>query len=167
MLKKILKIILELVGKKTVQPKKTKSVTYGVIPNKSTKRLSAADKKLQEAFRFIRMYHRQQFPDCELVITEVFRHPSKQKKLYDQGRSKPGKTVTNIDGYKKKGKHNYYPSKAIDVAVRFLGSRKITWELGYYKPLVKIVGRVGGEMGIKLVSGGSWKTLKDYPHIQI
>lgn len=137
------------------------------IPTRSSKQLIDAEPKLQDAFRLIRLYYRNSVPGHTLVLTEVFRHPKKQKALYAQGRTKPGKKVTYVDGHKKKGKHNYYPSKAIDVAVLNIHTNKITWDVKKYKPLVKLATRVSKEIGVKITSGGSWKKLKDYPHLQV
>jgi len=134
---------------------------------KSSRKLEDADETLQRAFRLIRMYYRGYFPHHTLVITQSYRSIKEQQKLYAKGRTKPGKIVTYVDGIKKKGKHNYYPSKAIDVAVKSGITNKITWDVEYYKPLVRLAKKVSKEVGKKITSGGSWKKLKDFPHLQV
>ena len=51
--------------------------------------------------------------DCRIM--EGHRSAKKQFALYQQGRTKPGDIVTNIDGINKKGSHNLTPSRAADV----------------------------------------------------
>ena len=81
--------------------------------------------------------------------------------------STPGKIVTYVDGYKKKGKHNCYPSKAVDVAVQYNPDNSITWDIGKYKPLLGLAKTASAFVGKKITSGGSWKKLRDYPHLEI
>jgi peptidoglycan L-alanyl-D-glutamate endopeptidase CwlK len=97
------------------------------------------------------------------------RTQAQQQELYKQGRTKPGKKVTNIDGIKKKSKHNYSPSLAVDI-VPF----PIDWnDLKRFKALSVVVLRVAKELKAKgLISsdiewGGNFRSLVDYPHYQI
>jgi len=138
-----------------------------ITPKKSSRKLSDAEHDLQTAFRLIREYYRAKNPGHTLVLTDVYRHPKKQRALYAQGRTKPGKIVTYVDGFTMIGKHNYYPSRAIDVAVKNASTGKITWENKMYKPLGAIVKRVQRETGIKLTWGGNWKKPVDMPHIEV
>lgn len=50
--------------------------------------------------------------DCTIVCGH--RSVSEQQELYAQGRTKPGKVVTHVDGVNKKSKHNSLPSMAVD-----------------------------------------------------
>ena len=99
----------------------------------------------------------------ELFITCSWRSTARQQELYQQGRVKPGYIVTNIDGIKTRSRHNYYPSQAVDVCVDDdLGVGKHpVWDIKAYMPLEELCQRFG------LVWGGSWKHLKDYPHIEM
>lgn len=58
----------------------------------------------------------------DFAVTEGYRDPARQKILFDAGKSR-------IDGISRKGKHNYKPSKAFDVAAVVAG--EMTWELPY------------------------------------
>jgi peptidoglycan L-alanyl-D-glutamate endopeptidase CwlK len=100
----------------------------------------------------------------EFLITCGHRTIEIQKELYAQGRTKPGKKVTYIDGEKKKSKHNYIPSKAFDFAVKING--EITWEENYYKEVGDHFKNVANKLGIKINWGGDFKKFKDYPHIE-
>lgn len=98
-------------------------------------------------------------------IAEGHRPIERQQKLYAQGRTEPGQIVTQIDGLKKKGKHNYYPSRGVDIYAFIDG--KAVWE---EVPLAVISGVIlscAKELGIAWEWGGFWKSFKDYPHHQI
>lgn len=96
----------------------------------------------------------------ELILTCTYRSIKEQQILYAQGRTTKGRIVTWVDGVKKKSNHNYYPSRAIDVAVVVGG--KISWAEDDYKP----IGLLCREMG--LVWGGYFKDgKKDMPHIEL
>lgn len=125
----------------------------------SSRSLIDADPTLAERFLLLAEdFAREQVP-ASLVVTCTYRSPVEQAELYAQGRSKPGKIVTNADGMRNLSMHNYYPSRAIDVAVEMNG--EIAWREDLYHPLVELAARHG------LVSGGSWKTFKDWPHIEL
>jgi hypothetical protein len=96
-----------------------------------------------------------------LIITCTYRSPSRQNELYQQGRRniKVEGIVTYKDGINHLSKHNCYPSKAIDIAVKVSG--KVTWDSKYYIPLGALCKKHG------LIWGGDWVKLKDYPHIEI
>lgn len=106
----------------------------------------------------------QQGTGHDLLLTCVWRSQKEQERLYAQGRTQPGKIVTQIDGVTKKSKHNLFPSQAIDVTVNLNleGSKKyVSWDEDYYFPLREICAKFG------LGWGGNFKTLRDFPHIEI
>lgn len=132
----------------------------------SSAKIITANKRLQEAFYILKERYEELFSTHTLVCTEAHRPVERQKELYAQGRTAPGDIVTNVDGVKKKGMHNYLPSRAIDVAVVDLRTKTPTWKISYYEPLLALVADINKEKGWKLESGGSWKTFKDWPHIE-
>ena len=71
----------------------------------------------------------------DFSIIEGYRSVERQQILYKQGRTEPGKIVTKIDGIKKKSKHNYIPSLAVDVAPYVDG--QIVWDLKYYPSIIE------------------------------
>jgi peptidoglycan L-alanyl-D-glutamate endopeptidase CwlK len=82
-----------------------------------------------------------------------------QQRLYAKGRTAPGRKVTNVDGVRQMSNHNYLPARAVDVAVVVNG--KVSWDPDDYMPLGPLAERYG------LVWGGNWKTLRDYPHLEL
>ena len=80
---------------------------------------------------------------------------AEQNELYAQGRTKPGKIVTNARG----GYSNHNFGVAVDVGV---------FKDGAYQPespLYSKLGPVGRAMGLSW--GGDWKSIKDMPHFEV
>lgn len=137
----------------------------------SLSRLNTCDIRLQKVFNRV-------VKELDCTITCGHRTQGEQLQLFKQGRTltkgvwlKTGRTVTNIDGYKKLGKHNYYPSKAVDVC-----PYPIDWEdLERFNKLHEVIMRVASEEGVELVWGADWDSdgdimehlLQDYPHYEL
>ena len=99
----------------------------------------------------------------DFTVIEGFRTRERQKELFDKGFSK-------IDGFNKKGKHNYFPSRAVDIIPYkkghnpFDGSKES--EEMFYE-LAEQFKKVAKELNIVIVWGGDWESFKDLPHFQI
>ena len=78
-----------------------------------------------------------------------------QNALYEQGRSKAGRIVTNARG----GYSNHNFGVAFDIGV-FEGGRYLD-----ESPAYKAVGALGLKLGLEW--GGNWKTIQDEPHFQL
>lgn len=99
-----------------------------------------------------------------IKLSCVHRNVEEQQILYAQGRTTAGKIVTNIDGINKKSKHNYLPSKAIDVYVLDLKTREADWySINLYREFAVYM----KEQNPTLIWGGDWTSIKDYPHFEI
>lgn len=130
---------------------------------RSKDNLATADIKLQQLFNAVI----EEF-DCTVIYGH--RTPEEQFELFKKGREKKdgwwvktGKTVTNLDGNIKKSKHNYFPSKAVDV-VPF----PLDWnDIKAFELLAKVVRAKALELNIEVTWGGDWVSLKDYPHWEI
>lgn len=94
----------------------------------------------------------------ELILTCTHRTVDEQQRLYAQGRSTKGQIVTWVDGRTKMSNHNYYPSRAIDVAV--LSGGKVNWSPDAFDALAIVCKDLG------LTWGGTWH-FKDLPHIEV
>jgi len=127
----------------------------------------------------------------DITLVEGHRAPSKQFEYYKKGREKTGdgvwkivnksKVITNIDGYKKKGKHNYDPSRAIDVCAYVSGKPHLSWnhtQLAYIAGTAMMVAEVlyaEGKISHKLRWGNDWdmdgdfsdNSLVDAPHLEL
>jgi peptidoglycan L-alanyl-D-glutamate endopeptidase CwlK len=90
-----------------------------------------------------------------LLVTQGFRSIAEQNRLYAQGRTRPGKIVTNARGGQ--SKHNL--GRAVDFA--FVVKGEISWDVKLYK----LLGAWAAVAGLKW--GGNWKSFKDYPHVEI
>ncbi len=90
-------------------------------------------------------------------LTQTYRSNDYQNDLYDLGRSKPGKIVTNAKGGQ--SLHNYYPALAFDMA--FKTADEVDWSTHWFRSFSDIIVPMG------VVWGGSWIRFKDYPHFQV
>lgn len=95
----------------------------------------------------------------EPFLTCTYRSNKEQMELYAQGRTEPGKVVTQI---KRNGKHNQKPAMAFDIAFKKKNGtldwspilfQKFAYILAIQQPQVKW--------------GGDWQSFKDYPHFEI
>jgi peptidoglycan L-alanyl-D-glutamate endopeptidase CwlK len=92
----------------------------------------------------------------DLLITSTYRDNASQNVLYEQGRTTPGKKVTNA----KAGQswHNY--RCAVDVVPVVAG--KPRWDVK--DEVWQQVGALGKAAGLEWA--GDWKKFKEYPHFQ-
>ncbi len=91
-----------------------------------------------------------------LRITQGLRTIEEQQRLYETGRTRPGKKVTNAPGGA--SYHNY--GLAIDLAVLDADGKTVDWnyDMAKLKPFAQTHG---------IEWGGDWHTLKDRPHFQM
>ena len=92
----------------------------------------------------------------DLLVTSTYRDFESQNALFAQGRTTPGKVVTNARGGQ--SFHNY--RCAVDVVP--LRNGKPVWATT--DPVWKIVGKLGKEAGLEWA--GEWKTFKETAHFQ-
>jgi peptidoglycan L-alanyl-D-glutamate endopeptidase CwlK len=93
--------------------------------------------------------------DIQIKILSGLRTYAEQNELYAQGRTKPGRKVTNARG----GYSNHNFGIAFDIGV-FEGTKYLGDSVKY-----KAVGALGMDLGLEW--GGSWKTIVDQPHFQL
>ena len=110
-------------------------------------------------------------------ITDGARTAEEQFALYQIGRSKPGRIVTNCDGKKFKSNHqiksdgyghavDIFPCGVIEDGVY----RKFTSEEGYDEKKLKLIANhilaVAKSKNINIEGGGNWK-MNDTPHFEL
>ena len=116
----------------------------------------------------------------DFKIVQGLRTAEYQNSLYQQGRTKPGKIVTKLDGYNRKSNHQAKSDgygHAVDIAVCGQYDQngnyvKCTTDAEMFdnKKLVEIskhIKAVAKDMGLEIVWGGDWKTLYDTPHYEL
>ena len=103
--------------------------------------------------RFIALCHEQ---GIDLLVTSTFRDNESQGELYEQGRTRPGKVVTNA----KPGEswHNY--RCAVDVVPLVNG--KPNWDGS--DPIWQTIGELGEQAGLEWA--GRWHSFKELAHFQ-
>ena len=126
-----------------------------------------SEKKLQYLHPNLQKFFREliKISPHDFSITQGVRTAEEQNKLYQQGRTVPGKIVTNCDGYKIKSNHQTKDDglgHAGDIAV--LVNNKITWEEKYYKEVAMSARILMQKYNVEW--GGDWKSFKDLPHFE-
>lgn len=123
--------------------------------------LEKAEKKLQGVHPLVAAKARQLIEQAykeriNVIITQGLRTIEEQNELYAQGRTKPGKIVTNA-----KGGYSYHNfGLAFDFAI-LNADGSVNWNVD---EKWKRVGAIGKSLGLEW--GGDWKNFKDYPHFQ-
>lgn len=91
----------------------------------------------------------------ELIVTSTYRDAESQNALYAQGRTTPGKIVTNVAG----GDSMHQYRVAFDVVP--ITNGKCCWN---DTALWARIGKLGQQCGLEW--GGAWKSFVDKPHFQ-
>lgn len=144
------------------------------LSNTSKARLSTCDSDIQMVIETaIKLC------PIDFGVAEGYRTIERQQELYNK-RDANGKRLTKIDGINKKGNHNYFPSRAIDLYAYVNG--KASWEA---KDMIFIAGfitavaemlRDAGAIKSKFRWGGNWdqdgeiisdQDFQDLPHFEI
>lgn len=96
----------------------------------------------------------------DIIITSTYRDIESQNELYAQGRTKPGKIVTNARGGQ--SYHNW--RVAFDIVP--LRNGKAVWGTkGEDLELWQRIGALGESCGLEWA--GRWKTFREFPHFQL
>lgn len=102
--------------------------------------------------------------NLEVLIYCTYRSNSEQDDLYAQGRTKPGKKVTNARGGQ--SAHNRVDEKGRPAARAFDGvplvGGKPQWSST--APEWKLYGQLGVAAGLEWA--GNWNQFREYPHLQ-
>lgn len=112
---------------------------------------------VSELVPYLQPYVKRLIEECKkhginIKCTETYRSQARQDYLYSQGRTRPGKVVTNA-------KTSIHTSrKAFDVCINERGNE-------YNQALLNKVGIIGVKLGLEW--GGNWSTFKDSPHFQM
>jgi len=113
----------------------------------------------------------------DFTITYGVRTVDEQQALYAQGRTKAGAKVTWVDGVTKKSKHNYTPSKAVDIApfpINWKDREAFIYLAGHVMAIAEIM-YADGRIAHKIRWGGDFsmndRTIDekkaDAPHFEI
>ena len=92
----------------------------------------------------------------DLLVTSTYRDNESQNALYAQGRTAPGKIVTNA----KAGESFHNFRCAVDVVPIVAG--KPRWDVK--DEVWQKIGKLGKAQGLEWA--GDWKRFKEYPHFQ-
>ncbi|WP_018752159.1 M15 family metallopeptidase [Paenibacillus sanguinis] len=132
------------------------TLTLDYVKAKSTPKLSGLYPIVRQATE--RLIERSYAAGVPILITQGLRTIAEQDALYAQGRTKPGKIVTNARG----GYSNHNFGMAIDFCLLKPDGKNVSWEVSpAWLQVVEIAKSLGFEWG------GDWKKFKDYPHFEM
>lgn len=104
----------------------------------------------------------------DFAVTCGVRSARQQHDLWKQGRSKPGRIVTQLDGYERRSKHQVDLEtglgRAADVVILVDG--EASWDFGRYGALAKTMKAVARRHGVEILWGGDWPS-RDGPHFEL
>ncbi|RXZ84166.1 M15 family peptidase [Paenibacillaceae bacterium] len=132
------------------------TLTLDFVRSKSVTRLSGLLPVVRAAAE--RLIDRAFARGIPILITQGLRTIAEQDALYAQGRTAPGKIVTNARG----GYSNHNFGVAIDFVRLEPDGRNISWDVN--KDWMTVV-EIAKEMGFSW--GGDWTSFKDYPHFEM
>lgn len=137
----------------------------------SASRLATCDQRLQDVMNAV-------IKRTDISIQYGHRTVEEQMEIFKKGRQlvdgkwvKVGKTTTDKDGTIRKSMHNYYPSRAVDIA-----PSPLDWkDIKAFIALKNIVFEEAAKLGVKLTWGADWDgdgdiaehSLQDYPHYEL
>jgi len=132
------------------------TLTLDFVKGKSAARLVGLHPVVRAATeRLVELAHKAGVP---IVITQGYRSIAEQDALYAQGRTKPGKIVTNARG----GYSNHNFGVAIDFAVLLPDGKNVSWTVDKnWMAVVAFAKQLGFEWG------GDWKSFVDTPHFEM
>lgn len=114
--------------------------------------------KIEALLEQLAAYASKHMPGYKWKLIEGFRTAEYQALLYARGRTKPGRIVTNCDGYRKRSNHQ--SGLAADLAPFKNGRPDWKCPIEHWEYL----GHLARSHG--LTWGGDWETLKDMPHVE-
>lgn len=143
-------------------PLSSEKIDLTVLDERSAKNIATLHTKVQQLFR-------NWIAECQIVAAahgyeykaiSGNRTWEEQAKIYAQGRTTPGKIVTNAKpGY---SNHNY--GIAVDMGVfkagKYLDASNPSEAEAFHRKAAQIAEKYNIEWG------GSWKSFKDYPHFE-
>ena len=112
----------------------------------------------------------------DFTIVEGLRSKERQQYLFSQGRTRPGKKVTNADGIKNLSNHQDEADgkkdglgSAVDLFPFFLGKVQVDHKdtIKNLKLIADHIKKVAASLKIEIVWGGDWKKPYDPPHFQL
>jgi peptidoglycan L-alanyl-D-glutamate endopeptidase CwlK len=145
-----------------IQPLVSEKTDLSVLDERSAKNVATLHTRVQQVFK-------NWIAECQILAKahgyeykaiSGSRTWEEQAKIYAQGRTAPGKIVTNA----KPGFSNHNYGIAVDMGVfkdeKYLDGSKPSEAEAFHRKAATIAEKYGIEWG------GSWKSFKDYPHFE-
>lgn len=96
--------------------------------------------------------------EIDFDISCGYRSIAEQQELYNLGRSQ-------LDGVTHKSKHNYLPSRAVDIYA--YKGKYADYDMGKLTYLTNVIKECADYLNVKIVCGIDWPDFVDGPHIEL
>ncbi len=124
------------------------------LGKKSLERLNETHHDIQLIMKETERLINAEEPSFDVVVLCGYRGEEEQNRLYKEKKSQLKYPY---------GKHNKKPSEAIDIA-----PYPTDWNnIDEFNKMCDYVKRAADILGIEIIQGRDWKTLKDYPHFEL
>ena len=100
----------------------------------------------------------------DFSVIEGHRTEERQEEFYAQGRTTPGKIVTNAKGGE--SPHNQYPSPAVDI-VPYINGRAVWDDDSAWNRLAGYIVGIANANNVDIMWGADFRNLKDSPHFEV
>lgn len=143
------------------------------VQSRSTKNIGALSKELRDGYNYAKNKFINAHSGFTVVLNSVYRTPEYQNELYQIGRNSRGeiigKTLTPLDGFNNKSKHNYYKTLAFDYNIFDANNQYLDGKnMLIYRPFYEEFYEYLLEVVPNAVWGGNFKNQpNDVVHIQI
>ena len=124
------------------------------LGKKSLERLNETHRDIQLIMKVFEYLVNTEEPEFDITVLCGYRGEEEQNRLYEEGKSQLKYPH---------GKHNKMPSEAIDIA-----PHPTDWNnIDQFNKMCDYVKRAADILGIDIIQGRDWRTLKDYPHFEL
>ena len=131
--------------------------------HEDSRSLDDLDQTLKAIWLYAFTKFREEYPnDSEPIITQTYRSPETQNKLFAQGRTTGKKGITVTDAKGGQSAHNVYPSLAFDIAFK-KSEKQLDWSEELFEKFAKII----LDKFADKVTWGKTFPKPDRPHFQL
>jgi peptidoglycan L-alanyl-D-glutamate endopeptidase CwlK len=124
------------------------------LGKESLKRLNETHRDIQLIMKLTQYLINEKEPEFDVTVLCGYRGEEEQNRLYKEGKSQLKYPH---------GKHDKMPSEAIDLA-----PYPTDWSnIDEFNKMCDYVKKAADILGIEIIQGRDWKTLKDYPHFEL
>lgn len=141
---------------KRITTNKARASAAAKMEQRTNRNLERIHPKVSAEFRKVKAELEAMFPQYTIVVIDGYRTCEAQNEEFAKGRTKPGRIVT----YARCGESSHNYGAGLDALPFDENGKPVRNDRKFWRTFVKVVIKHGFE------SGGTWKKLQDYSHVQ-